>query len=222
MAIFSERPQFNLSYITDHYDWKSLGHARVIDIGSQGAISVALAKKYNNLQLTAQDVQKGRDDAVPEELRDRVRFTAHDPFAPQSCIGADVYSLRWMLHSWSDKYCIRILQALISALKPGARVLVQETLMPEPGTVAVWKEKNIRCVRQISISYEFVLDVFSRATDLNMAAAFNGQERTVAELRSLFTRADSGFAFQTVIEPAGSAFGILEFTWQGSAKQVTD
>ncbi|KAI1371715.1 S-adenosyl-L-methionine-dependent methyltransferase [Hypoxylon crocopeplum] len=204
MAIFSKRPQFNLSYITDHYDWESLGHSRVIDISSQGALSLALARKYNNLQLTAQDVQKGRDDAVPEELRDRVQFTAHDPFSPQPCIGADVYSLRWVLHAWSDKYCIQILQALVPALKPRARVLVQETLMPEPGTAALWKEKNIR------------------ATDLNMAAAFNGQERTVAELRSLLTRADPGFAFQTVIEPAGSALGILEFTWQGSAKQDTD
>ncbi|KAJ8130027.1 hypothetical protein O1611_g3604 [Lasiodiplodia mahajangana] len=204
MDIFSKRPQFNLSYITDHYDWKSLGHAQVIDIGSQGAISVALAKKYDNLQLIAQDGQKSPDDAVPEELRDRVRFTAHDLFTPQPCIGADVYSLRWMLHSWSDKYCIKILQGLVPALKPGAKVLVQETLMPEPGTVALWKEKNIR------------------ATDINMAAAFNGQERTVAELKSLFTRADSGFAFQTVIEPAGSAFAILEFTWQGSSKQDTN
>jgi hypothetical protein len=55
-----------------------------------------------------------------------------------------------------------------------------------------------------------------------MAAAFNGQERTVAELRSLFTKADPGFAFQTVVEPAGSAFGILEFTWQASAKRNAD
>jgi hypothetical protein len=55
-----------------------------------------------------------------------------------------------------------------------------------------------------------------------MAAAFNGQERTVAELRSLVTKADSGFAFQTVIEPEGSAFGILEFTWQGPVNQNTD
>jgi hypothetical protein len=152
MTIFSKRPQFNLSYITDYYGWESLGHARVIDIGSQGAVSVALARKFTNLQLTAQDVQKGRDDDdIPEELHDRVRFTAHDPFAPQPCIAADVYSLRWMFHNWSDKYCIQMLQALIPALKSGAKVLVQETLMPEPGTVALWKEKNIRCVRQISI-----------------------------------------------------------------------
>lgn len=153
MAIFSERPQFSLSYITDYYDWESLGHARVVDIGSRGAVSIALAKRFKSLQLTAQDVQKGRgDDDVPEELRDRVRFTAHDPFAEQSCVAADVYSLRWMFHSWSDKYCIQILQALIPALKRGSKVLVQETVMPEPGTVALWKEKNIRCVRQISTS----------------------------------------------------------------------
>ncbi|KAI2463102.1 S-adenosyl-L-methionine-dependent methyltransferase [Annulohypoxylon bovei var. microspora] len=203
MEIFSRRPQFNLLYITNNYDWKSLGQAQVIDIGSQGQVSMTLAREFSNLELIAQDMGKVVDAAFPEELRNRVQFITHDLFAQQPYKGADVYSLRWVFHTWSDKYCTQILRALIPALKPGARVIVQETLMPEPGAIATWKEKNMR------------------ATDLNMAAAFNAQERTVTELKSLFERVDSGFELRNVIEPAGSAFGILEFVWKGSVKQDT-
>ncbi|RYP50583.1 hypothetical protein DL768_003928 [Monosporascus sp. mg162] len=203
MAVFSQRPQFSLSYITDHYDWKSLGQAQVVDIGgSQGHVSIALARQFSNLHLIVQDMEKVvQNVTVPEELRNRVQFMAHDLFAPQPIKGADVYFLRWVLHNWSDKYCNQILRALTLALKPGARVIIQETLMPEPGAVAMWKEKNLR------------------ATDLNMAAAFNSQERTVVEFKSLLAEIDPAFMLRNVIEPAGSALGMLEFVWEGSVKQ---
>lgn len=56
-----------------------------------------------------------------------------------------------------------------------------------------------------------------RATDINMAAAFNGQERTTAEIASLLKEADSRFHFKTIIEPPGSALGMLEFAWLDKA-----
>ncbi|GAW24170.1 hypothetical protein ANO14919_137510 [Xylariales sp. No.14919] len=52
-----------------------------------------------------------------------------------------------------------------------------------------------------------------------MAAAFDAQERTVAELKALFQDADPAFTLRTLIEPAGSALGILEFVWDGSVSQ---
>ncbi|KAI5920332.1 S-adenosyl-L-methionine-dependent methyltransferase [Camillea tinctor] len=198
MQVFSQRPQFSLSYVTNYYDWASLGQAQVVDIGgSRGHISLALARQFDNLSLIVQDMEKMVENAtVPEELQERMRFMAHDLFAPQPVQGADVYFLRWVLHNWSDKYCILILRALVPALKCGAKIIIQETLMPEPGTVAMWKEKNLR------------------ATDLNMAAAFNSKERTVVEFRSLLEKSDPGFVLQQIIEPAGSALGMLEFVWE--------
>ena len=47
-----------------------------------------------------------------------------------------------------------------------------------------------------------------------MAAAFNGQERTVAEFKSLLEKADPRFVLRNSIEPAGSALGMLEFVWE--------
>lgn len=49
-----------------------------------------------------------------------------------------------------------------------------------------------------------------------MGAAFNSKERTVAELKALLEKSDPGFVLQKVIEPKGSALGMLEFVYQGS------
>ncbi|GAW24171.1 hypothetical protein ANO14919_137520 [Xylariales sp. No.14919] len=94
MAIFSRRSQFDLSYITNHYDWESLGQAQVVDIGSQGQLSVALAREFGKLSLTAQDLVKVDGVTIPERLRNRVQLTTHDLFSTRSCKGADVYSPR--------------------------------------------------------------------------------------------------------------------------------
>ncbi|KAK8129729.1 O-methyltransferase [Apiospora kogelbergensis] len=199
MAVFSARPQFSLSYITDHYDWASLGQAHLVDLGgSLGHVSIALATKFPNLSTIVQDMESVLENVTaPKQLGDRCRFMAHDFFAPQPVKGADVYFLRWILHNWSDKYCILILRALLPALRPGARVIIQEILMPEPGAIAMWKEKSLR------------------SDDLSMAAAFNAQERTVADFSSLVKQVDVGFELRDVIEPPGSALGMLEFVWRG-------
>jgi trans-aconitate methyltransferase len=126
-----------------------LGKAQVVDVGgSQGHVSLALARKFKNLSLVVQDMERVVENmTVPEDLQGRLRFMAHDLFAPQPVKGADVYYLRWVLHNWSDKYCVLMLRALVPALKPGAKVIIQESLMPEPGTIALWKEKNLRSER---------------------------------------------------------------------------
>ncbi|GAP91479.2 putative sterigmatocystin 8-O-methyltransferase [Rosellinia necatrix] len=149
MEIFTQRPQFSLSYVTEHYDWKGLGRAQVVDMGgSQGHVSLALARRFDNLSMVVQNIEGNAGNATaPEELRERVTFMTHDLFAPQPVQGAEVYFSRWILHTWSDKYCILILRALIPALKNGARIIIQDTLMPKPGTMALWKEKNLRFVR---------------------------------------------------------------------------
>lgn len=50
-----------------------------------------------------------------------------------------------------------------------------------------------------------------------MAAAFNGQERTTTEIASLLKEADGRFHFETIIEPPGSALGMLNFVWLDKA-----
>ena len=33
-------------------------------------------------------------------------------------------------HNWADKYCIKILHNLVPALRPGARVIIHERILP--------------------------------------------------------------------------------------------
>lgn len=149
MKVFATRPDYDPSYIIDNYDWAILGQTQVVDVGgAKGHVAMELAKRFENLNILVQDMDKVVENAepgVPDDLKGRVHFMAHDFFAPQT-IQADVYFFRWILHNWSDKYCILILRAQIPALKPGAKLIIQDTCMPEPGAVALWREKDLRFV----------------------------------------------------------------------------
>ena len=72
----------------------------------------------------------------------------------QSCIQifqeqpvcADVYHFRWIFHNWPDKYCTMLLRAQIPALKAGARIVIQDFVVPESGTAPFYQEKLSRYV----------------------------------------------------------------------------
>lgn len=83
---------------------------------------------------------------VPHDLTDRVKFTVHDFLTEQPVQGADIYFFRWILHNWSDKYAIKILQNLIPALKPGAKVIINDNVLPQPGNLSNWQENRLRLV----------------------------------------------------------------------------
>ncbi|KAH8897336.1 S-adenosyl-L-methionine-dependent methyltransferase, partial [Thozetella sp. PMI_491] len=200
MKAFVTRADYDPSYLTDHYDWAALGSVQVVDIGgAQGHIAMALASRFSNLNILVQDMDKiieGAEAGVPEALKDRVRFEAHDFFAPQTT-SADILLFRWVLHNWSDKHCRLVLQSQIPMLKPGTRMIIQDTFMPESaGAVPLWKERSLR------------------ADDLTMAAAFNSRERTPSQWKALIEGADPRFVVTKTIAPEGSALGILEVIWK--------
>ena len=63
----------------------------------------------------------------------------HDFFEPEpsklSSRGNLVFYLRLILHDWPDKYCIKILQNLVPALKNGSIILINDSVLPTMGTV---------------------------------------------------------------------------------------
>lgn len=67
-----------------------------------------------------------------------------DMFEEQELKGADVDLMRFVLHGWPDEYCVRILKAMVPALKKGARVVVQDHMLPEPGTLGLLDGLRIR------------------------------------------------------------------------------
>ncbi|GAP82382.1 putative sterigmatocystin 8-O-methyltransferase [Rosellinia necatrix] len=214
MMIWASRPDYAPSHAVDGYDWASLSPGpdcvsciRVVDIGgAQGHVAVALARRFPRLEVVVQDMAQvvtGAAARLPADLRDsgRVRFAPHDFFAPQS-LAARAYLFRWVLHNWADKYCVAILRAQISAMTPGARVIVMDTVMPDPregnrglDAVPAWVEKDLR------------------SEDLNMGAVFNSRERTLTEWRTLFAEADSRFVWKSVYRPEGSTLSLMEVEW---------
>lgn len=152
MRYFHTRPGLKISYVVDGYNWALLqeeGNATstVVDIGgSQGQVSTEIARKHPFIHCVVQDLPGvlKHADKVPADLRERVTFMEHDFFEEQPIKGASAYFLRWVLHDWPDKYAVKILQALIPALRPGSKVILNEFCLPAVGTVSHYQERAIR------------------------------------------------------------------------------
>ena len=121
----------------------------VVDVGgSEGKYSIALARSFPNLKFIVQDLPAvvravGTKHLVPSELADRVTFMAHDMFKEQP-VSADVYLYRWVFHDWPDAYVVKILRQLIPSFKPGARLIINDTILPEPNTLSELHERKVR------------------------------------------------------------------------------
>ncbi len=96
----------------------------------------------------------------------------------------DIYILRKVIHDWYDDQAVAILRACRAAMRPGARLLLIETLIPEGNEYS-----------------------YAKLLDLLMLVYPGGQERTLAEYRALLNSA--GFDLGRVI-PTASALSILE------------
>jgi hypothetical protein len=147
---------------------------------------------------------------IPPELEGRVTLTTHDFFTPQP-ITADIYYFRWIFHNWSDVYAIKILQNLVPALKPGAKILINDGILPEPGTVSIMEEKSIRYV--ITKKTEFDVTDHPRTMDLLQFVTINGREREVEDWKDLFKRADERFHFLQAWKPEKSHMWLIEAIW---------
>lgn len=122
--------------------------AIVVDLGgSHGIIAIELARAYPNLQLVVQDLDediiKDANAKKPADVADRVRFMVHDFLTPQH-IQAAVYYFRMIFHDWPDKYCIKILRQLIPVLASGSKVVINDAVIPGPGTVPWAREAALR------------------------------------------------------------------------------
>ncbi|KAI1324462.1 O-methyltransferase-domain-containing protein [Xylariaceae sp. FL0255] len=184
--------------VLDNYPWPE--KKLVVDLGgSHGAIAIGIAKRFPGVKCIVQDlpgtVAEGAS-RLPAELHDQVTFMAHDFFTPQT-VTADVYFLRSIFHNWADKYCIKILENLIPALKPGARIIINERCLPGLESL-----DNADAVRAIN-------------SDVEMQQLLNAQQRELHEWEGLFTRADARFHYVGAYHPEGAIRWIIEAEWRG-------
>ena len=148
MSLFASNKGMEPHHIVDNYDWeKVVCSGLVVDLGgNRGQMAIPLARRFPALNVLVQDLDNvvaGAEESVPEDVKGRVRFMAHDFFTEQK-VRAQVYLIRWCLHNWSDTYAIKILHCLIPALKDGARVVVQDSCIPESEDMPRWRERRLR------------------------------------------------------------------------------
>ena len=131
------------------FDLAAIGFGPVVDVGGgHGPVSVGLASHLpGDLKFIVQDLEhvvKEGPTHVPPELADRISFMPYDVRTPQPILGAPVHFFRAVFHNWPDASCIKILRNHIPALRSGAKIIVQNPFMHEPGTLPLYLEKRRR------------------------------------------------------------------------------
>lgn len=150
MSVMQSFPGWEPKAALEVYDWGALdADAVVVDVGGgDGTFAMALAERHPTLkQIIVQDLAatvKRASSLRPQREGDVISFQTHDFFQAQPVKNADVYFLRKILHDWPDEYAVKILQQLVPAMKPGARVLINDHYMPAPGTMSAYNEWSAR------------------------------------------------------------------------------
>lgn len=147
MQFLFSAPAFSADHLIRSLDWNQGECPKLlVDIGgSSGVIAAQILRKFSSLEKAiVQDLPAVIESASsPSDLGNRLELTTHDFLTPQP-VAADVYLLRLILHDWSDKYARMIIKNLIPALKSGARIIVNDMCLPEPGHLSKHHEQIMR------------------------------------------------------------------------------
>ncbi|QKX63471.1 uncharacterized protein TRUGW13939_10641 [Talaromyces rugulosus] len=199
MSAFADGHGNSPAFLVQNYPWNTIGTGTVVDVGgSKGDIGVLLAKQFPDLGFIIQDLPEmitGASDTIPAEFKSRIQLQAHDFFTEQPVYGADVYFFRNIFHNWSDSRAILILKALVPALRQGSRLVINDYVLPEVGTMSLTKERAVRDM------------------DLIMLTLFNAREREEADWIELFRKADPRFSVVRIWTPEGATMAIIEVLW---------
>jgi hypothetical protein len=108
----------------------------------------------------------------------------HGDFFESVPAGGDAYLLSHIIHDWNEDQCLTILGNCRRAMKPGAKLLIVEFVLPEGNTPH-----------------------FGKLADMVMMTIPGGEERTAGEYRALLTAAN---LTMTRVIPTSSDVSIVE------------
>ena len=170
----------------DAYDFTGIGVLADVG-GGNGSVLTAILARYPMMHGILYDLSGVADRAKAgiqaAGLAGRCQVMAGSFFesVPE---GADAYIMRHIIHDWDEEKSIRILRNIHRSMKPDARLLIVEGVIP-PGD---------------DPSFEKLLD-------LAMLILTGGKERTETEYRSLFNA--GGFRLTRIV-PTRAGVSVLE------------
>ncbi|MGC1456863.1 MAG: methyltransferase [Steroidobacteraceae bacterium] len=147
---------------------------RIVDVGGgYGALLAQILVAYPAATGVLFDmphaISRAREYLAGRGVAERCELVAGDFFASVPA-GADLYVLKTVIHDWPDDRARDILQCCRQAMKPGARLLIIERLMPE----RLEPSAENRALARV---------------DLHMLVALGAQERTAAQMLALLAAA---------------------------------
>ncbi|KAF2963729.1 hypothetical protein GQX73_g9838 [Xylaria multiplex] len=167
--------------LRDLFHWGAL-KGTVVDVGGgSGHVSIELAKVFPHLNFVVQDASLDMLAQGKPLLTD----------APARNIAA--FFIRQCIHNLCDRDVIRVFKALVPGLEgsdSGTPLLINDTVMPEPG---VWPAHIERELRQM---------------DMLMMIALGAKQRTQAEFEELLRLADT--RYQLINCHTQEQMGLLE------------
>ncbi|KAI2464417.1 S-adenosyl-L-methionine-dependent methyltransferase [Annulohypoxylon bovei var. microspora] len=171
-----------------------------VDVGGGlGHFARALSRQCQHVKFIVQDLEKvvsrAGDLQNGNENEGQIVFHAHDFFTPQPIRGAAVYFLRWILHNWSDKYAVQILQNIGQAMSDESRLIIHDYCIEDLDKLSIRRRRA------------------TTNMDIGMMQLLNAQERDEVQWRALLAKADPRFRWIGVTRPPGSALAIIEASW---------
>jgi len=130
---------------------------------------------------------------LTDDVRNRVSFTKASFFEPQPYKGAAAYLIRQCVHNWADKDVVIMFKSVVPGLEgsaPGTPLLINDIVLPEPGTVPRYWEREMR------------------QADMVMMVSFGAKQRTQAEFEVLLKEADPRYEISKIHDKG--ALGLLE------------
>ena len=172
--------------MTDAYDFSEIGVLADVGGGNGSLLSFVL-KASPNLKGMLYDlpgvVERAKAGLQAAGLADRCEVIGGSFFESIS-EGADAYLMRHIIHDWDDEKSLTILRNVHRAMRPDARLLVVEGVIP-PGNDPS----------------------FSKLLDLTMLTLPGGKERTEEEYRTLFRA--GGFELTRIV-PTAAEISVIE------------
>ena len=153
--------------VLDAYDFRQF--QTIVDVGGGNGLALAAIlrrhREARGILFDLPDVAKRAGEVVARAgVSDRCRIVGGDFFESVPAAG-DAYLLRHIIHDWEDREAVAILGNCRDAMRPGSKVLVVETVIPDG---------NEPC--------------FGKWLDLMMLVV-GGRERTEDQYRELFSAA---------------------------------